>query len=430
MKISIFGLGYVGSVTGACLSERGHNIVGVDVNADKVALINRGDAPIVEPGLGQLLEAARADGRLRATTDSAEAVMATDASIVCVGTPSLDSGGLDLRYVREVCRQISEALVAKSGRHLLFLRSTMLPGSTRSLAEAYFQPHLDAGRLTLAYCPEFLREGSAVADFRDPSLSVLGSADGTRLEGCEEVIGKSGWLSWEAAEMVKYACNYWHAVKVAFANEIGRLAKTAGADGRLLMSTLCRDSVLNISSCYMRPGNPFGGSCLPKDVSALSCYAGENGATVPLLSSVLASNRAHADALRRLVSESGDGPILIIGLSFKKDTDDLRNSPMVALAEGLLSEGREVTVYDPLIRQPALLGANLAQISRRIPHFESYLTEDLENALSQAATVVVSHPAVGIEALRKAIRRDAVVIDVNGWPELAGLDCAYKALCW
>ena len=430
MKISIFGLGYVGSVTAACLSEKGHEIVGVDVNPEKVALINRGDPPIFEPELGQLLEAARIGGRLRATTDAADAVMATDVSIVCVGTPSLDSGGLDLRHVREVCRQIADAYAKKDGRHILFLRSTMLPGSTRSLAMTYFQPHLDTGRLTLVYCPEFLREGTAVADFRAPSLAVLGSSDGTNLEGCEELIGKSEWLSWEASEMVKYACNYWHAVKVAFANEIGRLAKSAGADGRLLMSTLCKDSVLNISSTYMRPGNPFGGSCLPKDVSALTCFAGEKSMMVPLLSSVMASNLAHADALKRVVLESATGPILIIGLSFKKDTDDMRNSPMLALAEGLISQGHEVLIYDPFIKKSALVGANLAQISRRIPHFEKYLTEDLDCAMASAHTVVVSHPVVGIDALRKGISRGAVVIDVNGWPELAGLDCSYQSICW
>jgi len=430
MKVSVFGLGYVGSVTSGCLAERGHQIVGVDVHPGKVRNLNEGKAPIVEPGLRELLATAHANHLLSATTDTGQAVAATDASIVCVGTPSLESGGLDLRYVRDVCAQIAKALVHKHGSHLLLLRSTMLPGSTRTMVDTYFRKHVESGQLTVVYCPEFLREGSAVDDFRNPSLSVLGSIDGQPSPSCNDLIGKSQWFPWEGAEMVKYACNYWHALKVSFANEIGRLAKTAGVDGRVLMSTVCMDNVLNLSSYYMRPGNPFGGSCLPKDVSALCCYASESGAVVPLLNSVLPSNRAHADRLRRIVSESGAGRVLILGLSFKKDTDDLRNSPMVALAEGLLSEGRDVRIFDPLINELNLVGANLAQVSRRIPHLETYLVTDIAEALAEAETVVASHAVISVEEIRKHIRPTAKVIDVNGWPDLASLPCSYQGICW
>lgn len=432
MKISVFGLGYVGSVTAACLAERGHNIVGVDVNPDKVSTIDEGKAPIVEAGLADLLRIAHTDNRLSATTDTVDAVVNSETSIVCVGTPSLESGGLDLRYIRNACRQIAEALEQKEKEepHLLILRSTMLPGSTRAIVDAYFHNHVRSGRITVAYCPEFLREGSAVEDFRNPSLSVLGSSDGQPLVSCEHLIGKCQWLPWEGAEMVKYACNYWHALKVSFANEIGSLAKTAGVDGRLLMSTLCSDHVLNLSPYYMHPGNPFGGSCLPKDVSALCCFATENGAVVPVLNSVLPSNQAHADRLKRMVSRCGKGSILILGLSFKKDTDDLRNSPMLALAEGLLSDGRDLLIFDPVINQQKLVGANFAQLSRRIPHLDTLLVNDLAKAFAGATTVVVSHAVISIEEIQQHIRPTATVIDVNGWPALESLPCSYKGICW
>jgi GDP-mannose 6-dehydrogenase len=430
MKISVFGLGYVGSVTAACLAERGHNIVGVDVNLDKVSTVNEGKAPIIEVGLDDLLRIAHADNRLSASTNSGDAVANTEVSIVCVGTPSLESGGLDLRFIRQVCQQIAEALEQKDEPHLLLLRSTMLPGSTRTIVDAYFHNHVRSGRLTVAYCPEFLREGSAVDDFRNPSLSVFGSSDGQLLVSCEDLVGKSQWLPWEGAEMVKYACNYWHALKVSFANEIGSLAHTAGVDGRLLMSTLCSDQVLNLSPYYMRPGNPFGGSCLPKDVSALCSFATEKGVVLPILDSVLHSNNAHANRLKQMVDRAGIGSILILGLSFKKDTDDIRNSPMVALSEQLLSDGRDVRIFDPVINQLELVGANIAQLSRRIPHLDTILVTDLATAFAGATTVVISHAVISIEDIQQHIMPTATVIDVNGWPALESLPCSYKGFCW
>lgn len=430
MEISIFGLGYVGAVTAACLTERGHTVIGVDPQQEKLDAINAGRAPILEPELDELLGKAKKAGLLSATDNVELAVRASTVSIVCVGTPSLDSGGLDLRFVREVCEQIASEVLKKGQPHLLFLRSTMLPGSTRALVQKYFAELCSNRLLTIVYCPEFLREGSAVKDFRTPSLAVLGSESGMPNHQAESLIGESQWQTWEGAELIKYACNYWHAVKVGFANEIGRASEHIGIDGREIMNIVCSDNVLNISSYYMRPGNPFGGSCLPKDVSALSRFATEKGLALPLLDAVMPSNRAHADRLRAIVSTSCAGKVAILGLSFKKDTDDLRNSPMVALAESLLSEGRELQIYDPNLIGRTLLGANLAQVSRRLPKLASVLVPDLESCLKGAEVVVVSHPVADIEEIRVQIDPNTVVVDVNGWPELDKLPNKRRGLCW
>jgi GDP-mannose 6-dehydrogenase len=430
MNISIFGLGYVGAVTAGCLAERGHKIYGVDVQEAKVDLLNSGKAPILEPKLSELLSNAHSLGRLSAGSDVRTAVQATDISILCVGTPSLASGGLDLRFAREACKAMAGALGDKPTRHLLLIRSTMLPGSTKALAHDYFCQLMAERKLQIVYCPEFLREGTAVEDFRRPSLRILGSENGQPVAEAEEAMGASEWLNWEGAELVKYSCNYWHGLKVAFANEIGSLSKCVGADGRRIMSLLCSDTTLNVSDYYMKPGNPFGGSCLPKDISALSCFAGERGQVMPLLDAVSPANRAHAERLRQIVSGADAGKILIVGLSFKKDTDDLRNSPMVSLAESLLSDGREITIYDPYIETRHLVGANLAQVSRRIPPLAELLVQDLPLAVSQACCVVVSNKVVPIEVIREHIRPTALLVDVNGWNELERLSAKYRGMCW
>jgi GDP-mannose 6-dehydrogenase len=258
----------------------------------------------------------------------------------------------------------------------------------------------------------------------------MGAVDGKAVPSANAVMGESKWLSWEGAEMVKYACNYWHSVKVCFANEIGRASKHAGVDGQELMRLLCEDTRLNISTYYMRPGNPFGGSCLPKDVSALRSYAAQHGLVLPLLDAVKPSNAAHADRLKDLVVNLGGQRVLIVGVAFKENTDDLRQSPMVALAESLLSEGFEVQLYDPKIKPAALVGANRTQVSRRLPSLESLLQEDLQCAFAQAETIVVLHPAVPIAELRALVRTDQQLVDVNGWPDLQTLPSRYIGFCW
>ena len=283
MKISVFGLGYVGAVTAGCLTHQGQQVVGVDVSAQKVETVNRGESPMVEPGLENLLKRARQRGLLRATTDSAEAVATTDASLVCVGTPSTVSGAVDLRFVRQVTGQIADALRAGTKSHVLIFRSTMLPGSTQRLVAELLAEPAAANRLTVFYYPEFLREGTAVKDFLEPSLAVVGTRDGQRpATGLLELFGAgASVMNWPTAEMVKYACNTFHAAKIAFANEIGRLSKQLGIDSATVMSALCADTKLNISACYLRPGNPFGGSCLPKDVRALHHFTRQQGVPLP-----------------------------------------------------------------------------------------------------------------------------------------------------
>lgn len=433
MKISVFGLGYVGAVTAGCLARSGHQVIGVDVQQQKVDDLNSGRSPIIEPGLDEMLSAAVAGSRLSATTDAADAVRRSDVSIICVGTPSLASGGLNLEFVRKVCGQIAEALSGSAKRQAVIFRSTMLPGSTRSLVTEFFADLIHAGRLRVCYCPEFLREGAAVRDFIEPSLAIIGTADGRPPEGgeAEELIGGSpAILAWEGAEMIKYACNYFHALKVGFANEIGRLCKRLGEDGSRVMDVLCSDTKLNISSYYLRPGNPYGGSCLPKDVSALNSLARQEGVNVPLLSSMTATNQAHLDLLLKLVTSKGRKRIGLLGLAFKAGTDDVRGSHMVALAETLLAQGFQVRIFDPGISIGRLIGANEIEIHRRMPHLADHLVADPLEVIRQSDVIVASQKCIGIESLRDAANGDQHIIDVNGWPELKDLPCKYEGLCW
>jgi GDP-mannose 6-dehydrogenase len=319
MKASVFGLGYVGAVTAGCLADLGHGVIGVDVQPGKVDAFNAGLSPIIEPGLDDLLETSRQQGRLRATLDAAKAVHESDVSIVCVGTPSLPNGRLNLGFVQKVSQQISEALRSDGKKHAVIFRSTMLPGSTRQIVETLFDDLCRTGQVDVYYCPEFLREGSAVKDFREPSLAVIGTHDGQAPAGPEasQLLGGShAVLGWEGAETIKYSCNYFHALKVSFANEIGRLCKFLGEDGGRLMQVVCSDTTLNISSTYMRPGNPFGGSCLPKDVSALKSFARQHGLSMPLLENTLVSNQALLEHLIELIVSKGERRIGLLGLAF------------------------------------------------------------------------------------------------------------------
>ncbi|MBL9144223.1 MAG: UDP-glucose/GDP-mannose dehydrogenase family protein [Verrucomicrobiaceae bacterium] len=430
MNVSIFGLGYVGAVTAGCLTERGHRVIGADVQQTKVDAFNAGVSPIVEPELNELLASAKTKGLLSATTDAAEAVRASEVSIVCVGTPSLASGRLNLDYVRKVSEQISAAIVAKGSRHVLIFRSTMLPGSTRSMVTDFFA---STPNVSIYYCPEFLREGTAVKDFREPSLCVVGTNDGNAPATNEalELLGeKAEVLAWEGAELIKYSCNYFHALKVGFANEIGRMAKFVGVDGARVMDVVCRDEKLNISRYYMKPGNPFGGSCLPKDVSALSSLARMEGVNLPLLDNVLDSNEAHLDLLIKLITSKGVRRVGLLGLAFKKDTDDLRGSPMVAVAETLLGRGYELSIYDPSLNLSRLIGRNEAEINRRMPHLASLLRDSAEEVVGESELIIASQKCVSVDALRSVVKAEQCVIDVNGWRELSALAWGYEGLCW
>jgi GDP-mannose 6-dehydrogenase len=434
MNISVFGLGYVGSVTAACLAKRGHSIVGVDVHPQKVESFNAGVPPIVEPGLGELLRTAKDGGMLKATTSAEAAICDTDLSIVCVGTPSKVSGALDLSFVRGVIQQIATALGGIRKRHTLVLRSTMLPGSTEQIVEEALSGFSDGDRrVDVFYYPEFLREGSAVADFEHPSLVIVGTQTGKRppehlMQGFFE--DGAAVVEWSTAEMVKYACNAFHVTKVAFANEIGRLGKEMGLDSRAVMELLCRDTKLNLSPYYLKPGNPFGGSCLAKDVRALTSQARVEGLHLPLLENLLSSNERHLQSLLGLITEAGQSEVCILGLSFKSNTDDLREAPMVEVAQTLLGRGYRVRIYDPALNLAALVGANKRVIDARMPHLASLLQDDLASAVGRQGLIIAAQPCVPIVELKQLITPRHQVLDVNGWPELRTLPCKYEGFCW
>ncbi len=433
MNISIFGLGYVGAVTAGCLAELGHTVIGVDVQQAKVDALNLGESPIIEPGLDELLRKSRQQNRLCATKDAAEAVEASEVSIVCVGTPALESGELNLDFVRQVSQQIAEAVMKKNKRHVVIFRSTMLPGSTRVMVRDFFSDPTLAEMVQIYYCPEFLREGTAVKDFREPSMAVIGTHNGEGPESDEVSLllgGKPAVLAWEGAEMVKYSCNYFHALKVGFANEIGRLCKHLGEDGARVMDVVCEDTKLNISRNYLRPGNPFGGSCLPKDVSALKSFARMEGVSLPLLENTLETNQAHLDQLLKLIASKDKRRIGLLGLAFKSDTDDLRGSPMVAVAEILLERGYELRIYDPQLNLARFVGANANEIQQRIPHLADLMRSSLCEVIEKSEVIVASLKCAQLDDLQDAARPEQYVIDVNGWSELKSLSWHYEGLCW
>ena len=432
MRISIFGLGYVGAVTAGCLTDQGHEVIGVDVDAQKVEDFNRGIAPIIEPGLDELL--ARAHGRktLSATRSCSEALANSEISLVCVGTPSKHTGALDLSHVQEVVREIGEVLRRQPKKHVLIFRSTMLPGSTERLVEERLQEFVADGRLQVLYYPEFLRESTAVADFLDPSLAVVGTRDGQPFPAELHPLlgGRTTTVTWRTAEMVKYACNAFHATKVAFANEVGRLSKAMQIDSQAVMKLLCQDTRLNLSPYYLKPGNPFGGSCLPKDVRALNHYARQQGVSLPLVENLLTTNQAHLESLLHLIGERGHSEVVILGLSFKTDTDDLRESSMVEVAQRLLGHGYRLRIYDPQLDLSRIMGRNKRVIDSKMPHLASLLHGDLSAALGQQGLVVASQKCASIAELAKWITPQHHVLDVNGWPELRSLPTTCEGFCW
>jgi GDP-mannose 6-dehydrogenase len=421
MRISVFGLGYVGAVTAGCLAEQGHHVVGVDVHPQKVEDFNRGRAPIIEPELDRLLQQAHAKGFLRATTSSAEAVAESDVSLVCVGTPSKSNGAPDLSHVQDVARDVARALKQNPKRHPLVFRSTMPPGSTRELAQG-----------ETYYFPEFLREGTAVADFRDPALVVVGTVDGEPFAPeMKPLFGRNAAVvNWETAEMVKYACNAFHATKVAFANEIGRMAKQSGINAESVMAILCHDTRLNLSAHYLRPGNPFGGSCLPKDVRALSHLGRQESVALPLIDNLLASNQQHLQHLLQVIAESGQHEVVILGLSFKPNTDDLRESAMVEVAQNCLACGHRLRIYDPQLNLARLMGSNRRAIDLKMPHLASLLKDNLRDAIGTEGLIIAAQRCASIADLAAHVTTRHHVLDVNGWPELRTLPSRYEGLCW
>jgi GDP-mannose 6-dehydrogenase len=433
MKISIFGLGYVGTVTAACLARRGHQIIGVDIHRQKIEAFSRGVPPIVEPGLGEMMRAASAKGMLRATTCCEEAIRESELSLICVGTPSKADGALDLENVRDVTKQIAKALRQKVTPHAMVFRSTMLPGSTVTLVRECLEVFPGSGPIEVYFYPEFLRESTAVEDFENPSLIVVGTKDGLQPPAplMKELFGlNAAVVDWSTAEMVKYACNAFHATKVAFANEVGRFSTQVHVDSRIVMDLLCRDLKLNLSPYYLKPGNPFGGSCLSKDVRALTHLARQRGLDLPLVESVLPSNARHLENLLGLIAEAGQDEVAILGLSFKSNTDDLRESAMVEVSQTLLGRGYKLRIYDPALNLSALVGANKRVIDTRMPHLASLLCSDLASAIGQRGLVVAAQKCASLTELKQVVTPDHVVLDVNSWPELKELPSRYVGFCW
>ena len=398
MKISIFGLGYVGAVSAGCLAAEGHEVLGVDPVADKVDLINRGQSPIVEAGIGELIEKAVRAGCLRATRDPNVAVHETDLSFICVGTPSQPNGNLDLTYIRRICQQIGSALQSKTDRHTIVIRSTVLPGTMRNIVIPILEDSSGkkAGQdFGIANNPEFMREGSAVKDFRCPPKTVIGELDrasGDLLtELYRELPAPLVRTDLNTAEMIKYVDNSWHALKIGFANEIGILCDSFGVDAEAVMNIFCQDKKLNISPAYLRPGFAFGGSCLPKDLRAISYQAKVHDLQLPILNAVLPSNEIQIARGVRLVMDCGSPCVGVLGFSFKAGTDDLRESPMIEVIERLIGKGYDLRIYDRNVNLAALVGANRDFILNRIPHISRLMVPDIDAVLAHAQTIVIGN---------------------------------------
>jgi len=436
VKISIFGLGYVGAVSAGCLASDGHEVVGVDPNPTKVALINKGITPIIEKDIGEMIATAVAAGRLRATGSVHEAVMASDLSLVCVGTPSQLNGNLDLSYVRRVCEEIGGALRQKNSFHVVVARSTMLPGSMRSVViPSLEQASGKTAGVDFGVCnnPEFLREGTAVYDYYHPPKTVIGETDAKAGQMLVDLYSKMDApllrTDVETAEMVKYADNNWHAVKVAFANEIGNICKAVGIDGHKVMNIFCQDTKLNLSSYYMKPGFAFGGSCLPKDVRALTYKARSLDLDVPLLSSILPSNQRQIEKAIEMIVGKNQRKVGVLGFAFKAGTDDLRESPMVDVIEHLIGKGFELRLYDRNVNLAALTGANRDYILNHIPHISRLMVNSVQEVTDFADTIVIGNGAREFRSVPETLRSGQVVVDFVRIADRTS-DASYDGICW
>ena len=421
MKIAVFGLGYVGVVSAACLVRDGHDVCGVDPKTVKVGFLQQGKSPIVEPGLEELIATAVAAGRLAAGSDPAAAVARSDVLMVCVGTPGQANGSLDLSYVRRVVQQIGEQLAQAPAYKVVVIRSTLLPGSMQSVVIPTLE---DSSRrkagTDFGVCinPEFLREGTAIYDYDHPPKTVIGASDERAAAMVRELYATLSapliLTDLRTAEMLKYIDNSWHALKVTFANEVGRLCKATGIDARLAMRLFCTDTKLNISSAYLRPGFAFGGSCLPKDVRALTYQGRLLDVDTPVLSSILVSNQLHIAHALAMIRATGRRRIGLLGLSFKEGTDDLRESPIVTLAEQLIGKGYELCVYDRNVRLSSLLGANREYILNHIPHIGRLMVDRPEQLFEHAEVVVVASADPEFAALLERLPPGVSVIDLVG----------------
>ncbi|HKK14801.1 MAG TPA: UDP-glucose/GDP-mannose dehydrogenase family protein [Gammaproteobacteria bacterium] len=437
MRISIFGLGYVGAVSAGCLAQDGHDVIGVDPYQPKVDLINQGKTPVIEKDIGEIIATAVAAGRLSATTDPMAAVAGTGLSLICVGTPSQLNGSLDLKYVRSVCEQIGTALKDKTDYHVVVARSTMLPGSMKQVVIPTLEEYSGkrAG-VDFGVCnnPEFLREGTAVYDFYHPPKTVIGELEpqgGDRLASLYDALDAPLFRTdIETAEMVKYTDNVWHALKVGFANEVGNVCKAAGIDSHKVMDIFCRDTKLNLSPYYMKPGFAFGGSCLPKDVRALTYKARSLDVDAPILNAILPSNNLQVEKAIRMITAKSGRRVGVLGFSFKAGTDDLRESPVVEVIERLIGKGYDVRLYDKNVNVARLVGANRDYILNHIPHISKLMEDSAEDVVDHAETLVIGNRAPEFKALADSVPDGKVVVDLVRIIDRISDADHYDGICW
>lgn len=438
MNISIFGLGYVGVVSLACLARDGHHVIGVDIDNTKLDLIRRGMSPIIEEGMQNLVARVVASGRVQVTDSAAAGVQNSELSLVCVGTPPRANGSQDLHALERLAAQLGEALRTTTAYHVVAIRSTVTPGTVEGTIIPLLERH--SGKQTgdgfgVCFQPEFLREGSSIRDYDNPPFTVVGASSERDVAVLREVFGhlpcEFRVCGIRTAEMLKYACNAFHALKITFANEMGRLCQGVGIDSHQLMELVCQDTRLNISTAYLRPGFAYGGSCLPKDLAALRHLAAQDDVVIPMLSAVKHSNDVHLEHGIAAVLESGKRSVAMIGLSFKSGTDDLRESPLVAMAERFIGKGLKLGIYDPSVNLSRLIGANRRHIEESIPHIGSLMSDDLARLIDDAQVLVVGlRSETVVETIRRRCRADHFVLDLVKLPEPEVLPGTYRGICW
>jgi GDP-mannose 6-dehydrogenase len=437
MKLSIFGLGYVGCVSAACFAGAGNSVVGVDVNELKVEIINGGRSPIVEPGIEDLIALAVKENRLRATTDACEAILESDVSLVCIGTPGNHNGSLDLTYIKRACQEIGEALASKNRYHLVAMRSTMLPGTIEQTVIPTLEVYSGkrAGKdFGVAINPEFLREGTSIQDFNNPPFTLIGADDedatGLLKRLYAHISAPVVCVGIKEAEMVKYASNSFHALKVTFANEIGNICKALGVDSHKVMEVFCKDTKLNLSPYYLKPGFAFGGSCLPKDLRAITYKAKELDVETPLLNSIMLSNRQQVERAVDAVLRTGRKAVGVLGLSFKSGTDDLRESPMVTLIETLIGKGLRLSIYDRDVELARLFGANKNYIEAEIPHISQLMRSNLDEVIDSSEVVIIGKKEDEFRSLADRMNNGRVIIDLVRLFDVGDSRKQYQGLCW
>lgn len=438
MKISIFGLGYVGAVSLACLSRDGHEVIGVDIDPGKLALIKEGKTPVVEEGMVDLMARVALSGRVTVTADAQAAVQGSDLSLVCVGTPSAHNGSQDQTAMLRLAEEIGMAIRFKDAPHVVVFRSTLVPGTVEDVLRPIIEAKSgkkDGEGFFLCFQPEFLREGSSIRDYDKPPFTVVGASHPYPVERLRALFGDLPCQFFEtsvrSAEMMKYCCNNFHALKITFANETARLCDALGVDAFEVMDLLCRDTQLNISSAYLKPGFAFGGSCLPKDLRATTYLAKLHDVELPMLAGIMPSNRQHLDVALQKVLATGKRKIGFIGLSFKTGTDDLRESPLVTLAEQLIGKGMQLSIYDPQVHLAQLIGSNRSFVEKHLPHIGQMLRSDIEDVVHASDLLVVGlGGSVVHDALVRHSRGDQVILDLVNLPDRAAISAEVEGLCW